>query len=100
MAARESAPLRRWQVRMPLRRPWSGLTYRDVTIVGGAAGFGESSPLPGFACDPAQSQRFIDLAREAEADDRPDAMDRAFDRVVKPKQAKPVPPSGGSQGKT
>jgi len=32
MAARGSAPLRRWQVRMPLRRPWSGLTYRDVTI--------------------------------------------------------------------
>jgi O-succinylbenzoate synthase len=49
---------------MPLRRPWSGLTYRDVTIVGGAAGFGESSPLPGFACDPAQSRRAAEEAAE------------------------------------
>jgi O-succinylbenzoate synthase len=62
MATDTSAPVRRWQVRLPLRRPWSGLTYRDATIIGGAAGFGEASPLPGFDCDPALSLR---SAREA-----------------------------------
>jgi O-succinylbenzoate synthase len=62
MAARVSAPLRRWQVRVPLRHPWSGLTYRDATIIGGAEGFGEASPLPGFDCDPARSLRSAEEA--------------------------------------
>jgi len=32
--------------------------------------------------DPAQYQRFLDMAKEVEADESPDAMDRAFDKVV------------------
>lgn len=32
----------------------------------------------------AQSQRFIRMAREVEANESPDALDRAFERVVKP----------------
>jgi hypothetical protein len=32
-----------------------------------------------------QYRRFVETAREAEADESPDAMDRAFERVVKPK---------------
>jgi O-succinylbenzoate synthase len=55
MAARASAPRRRWQVRLPLRHPWSGLTSRDATIIAGDAGYGEASPLPGFDCDPDQA---------------------------------------------
>jgi len=31
-------------------------------------------------------RRFVDMAREVEADQSPGAMDRAFERVVKPKQ--------------
>ncbi len=65
MATETSAPVRRWQVRLPLRRPWSGLTSRDATIISGPAGFGEASPLPGFDCDPA---RALSCALEA-ADD-------------------------------
>jgi o-succinylbenzoate synthase len=55
MATEASARVRRWRVRVPLRRPWQGLTHRDALIIGGPAGFGEASPLPGFACDPARS---------------------------------------------
>jgi O-succinylbenzoate synthase len=68
MATPTSAALRRWQVRLPLRRPWSGETYRDATIISGPAGFGEASPLPGFDCDPAQSWR---SAHEAALDGWP-----------------------------
>jgi hypothetical protein len=32
--------------------------------------------------DPAESKRFIDMAREIEADESPEAMDRAFKKVV------------------
>jgi len=37
--------------------------------------------------DPAESKRFIDMAREVEADESKDALDRAFEKVVpsKPK---------------
>ncbi len=52
-----SEPVRRWHVRLPLLRPWSGLTSRDATIIAGAAGYGEASPLPGFDCDPARALR-------------------------------------------
>jgi hypothetical protein len=38
--------------------------------------------------DPEESQRFIDTAREVEADESPEAFDRAFDKVTK----KVVPP--------
>lgn len=33
--------------------------------------------------DPAQYQRFLDMARELEADEAPDAMDRAFGKVIR-----------------
>lgn len=33
--------------------------------------------------DPAQSQRFIDMAREVGADESPNAMERAMDMTVK-----------------
>jgi len=32
--------------------------------------------------DPAQSKRFIDMAREIGADERPEAIDEAFGKVV------------------
>jgi hypothetical protein len=38
--------------------------------------------LPRSADDPGQSRRFIDMAREVEADESPDALDRAFGKVV------------------
>jgi len=37
--------------------------------------------------DPAQSKRFIDAAREAEADETEEGADRAFKRAVSPKKA-------------
>jgi hypothetical protein len=46
---------------------------------------------PPKADDPEQSKRFIDMAREVEADEDPEAMERAFGRVVKPRN---VTPSG------
>jgi hypothetical protein len=33
--------------------------------------------------NPEQFKRFLEIAREIEADESPDAVDRAFDRVVK-----------------
>lgn len=52
--------------------------------------------------DPAQYNRFVELAREVEADEAPDAMDRAFERVIQPSQrnadAPPKQP-GGDQAK-
>jgi hypothetical protein len=43
--------------------------------------------------DPAQYQRFPDMAKEVEADKSPDAMDRVFDKL-KPviKQERPAKP--------
>jgi hypothetical protein len=43
--------------------------------------------------DPAQSKRFIDMAREVETDDAPEKFDRAFKKVVAPR---PSPPRGTS----
>ena len=43
-------------------------------------------PLPD---DPEQSKRFIDMAREVGADEDPEAFERAFREVVKPKIPKP-----------
>jgi hypothetical protein len=43
---------------------------------------------PPNADDPAQSRRFIDMAREVEADETPGATDRAFDKVLKSPKAK------------
>ncbi len=39
--------------------------------------------------DPEQSKRFIDTAREVEADESPEAFERAFERVVRPKDVEP-----------
>ena len=39
--------------------------------------------VPPEADSPEQSRRFIDMAREIEADETPGAFDRAFDRVIK-----------------
>jgi hypothetical protein len=41
--------------------------------------------------DPAEYQRFLDMARELGADEDPEAIDRAFDRIVSPKK---ITPSG------
>ncbi len=38
--------------------------------------------------DPEQFKRFIDMAREVEADESPDAIDRAFNKVIR----RPVAP--------
>lgn len=35
--------------------------------------------------DPEQSKRFIDMAREVELDERPEAFEKAFSRVTKKK---------------
>lgn len=45
--------------------------------------------------DPERSRRFIDMAHELEADERPAAMDRALERVIgKPKpKSHPAPAS-------
>ena len=32
--------------------------------------------------DPVQSKRFIDMAREVEVDERPEAIDEAFKKVI------------------
>ena len=37
--------------------------------------------------DPEQFKRFIDMAREVEADESEGAMDRAFNKVIRPKKA-------------
>lgn len=34
--------------------------------------------------NPEQFKRFIDMAREVEADESPDAIDRALKRVIRP----------------
>jgi hypothetical protein len=39
--------------------------------------------------DPEQSRRFIDMAREVEADESPGALDRAFERVIPTKRRSP-----------
>ena len=41
--------------------------------------------------DPEQSKRFIDTAREVEADESPEAFERAFEAVVKAKKTPPKP---------
>lgn len=48
--------LREWQIRIPLRFPLAGLSWRDVTLLEGAEGWGEVSPLPGYPCDPAKAR--------------------------------------------
>ena len=51
--------------------------------------------VPPTADDPAESQRFIDMARELGVDESPEAFDRAFARVVPP----PKPATGPKKTK-
>jgi O-succinylbenzoate synthase len=62
MIPTSAGPGPRWPVRLPFRRPWQGQTHRDAVIMGGPAGFGEVSPLPGFASDPALCLRSAEEA--------------------------------------
>lgn len=39
--------------------------------------------------DPEQFKRFIDMAREVEADESPDAVDRALERVIRKRPQQP-----------
>jgi len=46
---------------------------------------GQKRPADVIPDNPEQSKRFIDMAREVEADESPEAFERAFESVVKPK---------------
>lgn len=46
--------------------------------------------------DPEQSKRFIDAAREAEADETEDGADRAFKKVTSPKAIQKPSKQGAS----
>jgi len=50
------------RVRVPLRVPLGGQSFREATLVEGPVGWGEFSPLPGYPCDPRQCE---EAAREA-----------------------------------
>ena len=43
-------------------------------------------PRPRKTSDPEQLKRFKETAREVEVDERPEAFDRAFNKVVSPKK--------------
>jgi hypothetical protein len=43
--------------------------------------------VPNDADDPAESKRFIKMAREVGGDEDPAALDRAFEKVVRPTKA-------------
>ena len=43
--------------------------------------------------DAERHARFVEMAREVEVDESPEAVDRAFDRVVKPGAAKSRAPA-------
>ena len=45
-------------------------------------------PAPESRDDPAQSKRFIEAARKAEADETREGADRAFKKVVSPRPKK------------
>lgn len=48
----------------------------------------KSAP-PSRPDDPEQFKRFIDMAHEVEADESPDAIDRAIDKVLSKRMSKP-----------
>lgn len=54
--------VRAHRVRVPLRVPLGGRSFREATLVEGPVGWGEFSPLPGYPCDP---RRCEEAAREA-----------------------------------
>ncbi len=45
--------------------------------------------LPSNVDDPEQSRRFVDMAREVEADEDPATFERALDRIARHQPAKP-----------
>ncbi|MGH8919647.1 MAG: enolase C-terminal domain-like protein, partial [Actinomycetes bacterium] len=47
------------RVRVPLRVPLGGQTFREATLVQGPVGWGEFSPLPGYPCDPRQCEEAV-----------------------------------------
>jgi hypothetical protein len=47
--------------------------------------------------NPEQLKRFIDMAREVEVDESPDALDRAFDRVTGRRPKNGSPPQTGQK---
>jgi len=47
------------RVRVPLRVPLGGRSFRDATLVEGPLGWGEFSPLPGYPCDPKQCEEAV-----------------------------------------
>ena len=51
--------LRSHRVRVPLRLPLGGQTFREATLVQGPMGWGEFSPLPGYPCDPARCEEAV-----------------------------------------
>ena len=44
--------------------------------------------------DPAESKRFIEIAREVETDESPDSFDKAFNKVTSKPKAGPARRSG------
>jgi O-succinylbenzoate synthase len=56
------ALLTEYRVRLPLRAPYLGAAARQVVLLHGPAGWGECSPLPGYACDPAAARRAAEEA--------------------------------------
>jgi hypothetical protein len=55
--------------------------YQDNTVLHMA----RKPPVPKNADNAEQSRRFIDAAQKAEADEKPGATDRAFERVIRPR---------------
>jgi hypothetical protein len=52
-------------------------------------------PRPRAKTDSAQHKRFLDMAREVEVDESPDAMDRAVERVIGPPRKTETPARSG-----
>lgn len=42
--------------------------------------------------DPEESERFIKTAREVEADERPEVLERTFKKILQSGRVRPVPP--------
>ena len=43
-------------VRVPLRVPMGSVKVREALLIEGPAGWGESSPLPGYPCPPERAR--------------------------------------------
>lgn len=46
-----------------------------------------STPKTKREADPKQFERFVEAAKKIGVDENPDALDRAFDRAVRPKKS-------------